>query len=185
MEDDGESELLFVGTQGADAVAKMLRKHRDNAVHKVYGSGSLLSLAVYYGVGLHIVGDIRDMDTDFIMTIWEHAERERIVEVLRIDWVDCESQHVAHVKTLRDDFFSDSGIDFVGCFLDCRRIFVRQTEFSKNSMNLGIVFTATTKDVDYLAARILAILLPLDDFHHSLVSGLTTFELGLGDENIG
>ena len=44
-------------------------------------------------------------------------------------------------------------------------------------MDLGIVLSGFTKNIDHLARRILEILFPFRDSYHSLVASLSTFKL--------
>ncbi len=52
----------------------MLREHRHDAIHKIYGCGSLLSLFVDDSVRLDIMGHISNVNTHFITSIRQDPE---------------------------------------------------------------------------------------------------------------
>ena len=62
---DAEGEAILVGPQAAETVGEILGKHRDDAVGEVDGVASRACLLVERGVGLHVVGDVGDVDGRF------------------------------------------------------------------------------------------------------------------------
>ncbi len=60
-----------------------MRQHGDHTVHKVNGSPPLKRLDVQRAVLLHIIGHVRDMDSQLI-TLSLARQRNRIIQVLCI-----------------------------------------------------------------------------------------------------
>ena len=79
-----ECQLLFIGAQGAYAVAEVFGEHGDYAVHEIHRSGAFLGLAVKERVGAHVVCHIGDVYTNLVVAVGKQTERQSIVEILGI-----------------------------------------------------------------------------------------------------
>ena len=184
LKNSGESQLLLVGTQRADAVAEALGEHRHHAVHKVYRCCARHGLAIDYGVGLHIVSYVGDMHPHLPVAVGEASYRERVVEILGILGVDCEGCHAAEILAAADLLGSYTRVDFVGSLFDGGGIFIWEAVFGQNGVNFGIVLAGSAEDIDHLAARIFHLLGPFGDFNDGLVAIFATLEFGLRDKDV-
>ena len=75
LEDSRECQLLFMRTEGAELVAELLRKHRHSPVDQIYRSTTGLRLLIDHVARLHIMGDVSDMDSYFVISIFKPLER--------------------------------------------------------------------------------------------------------------
>ena len=65
-ENDGEGQLVLIGTKRADVVAKALRQHRYRAVHKIDARGTLVGFLIYNRAFLDVMADVGYVDTHLI-----------------------------------------------------------------------------------------------------------------------
>ncbi len=163
----------------------MLRKHRDCAVYEIDACGPFLRLFVYYGVGLHIVGNVGYVHAYLVIAVGERANRKRVVEVLGVARVDGERRYATEILSLRHFFLRDSGIDPVGGLLHVLRIFVRQAELREDCVHLCGVLSLAAQYVHYFASRVHLLVAPLDYSCHGLVAVLSALELAAGDYYVG
>ena len=184
LENHREGEFVLVGTQRADAVGKMFGKHRHHSVDKIYRGGALAGLAVDDGVGLHIVCHISDVHAHLDIAVGKAAQRQGVVEVLGVLWVDGESGYVAHVLAGGHDLGGDSGVDFIGGAGHSLGIFVRQAELGKYGMDFGIVLAGASEYVDHGTAGIFLVVGPVGYAHDCLVAADGAFELAFWYDDV-
>ena len=110
--------------------------------------------------------------------------RKCIVEILGIYRINGECGDRAEILTLGNLLLCDVCRQLGGSLLYGFGIFIRQAILGKNSIHLCIVLTALSKDIDNFTHRILAVHRPLDQFHHSLITVLSTLEHILWNEYI-
>ena len=94
---------------------------------------------------------VGDMYADLVVPVFQPADRERVVEILRIGRIDRERRHAAHVASRGDLLVGDRFGNFLSFFLDLLGIAVRQIEFGENRMHLGIVVARLAEHVDDLS----------------------------------
>ena len=163
----------------------MLGQHRYGAVDQIYRCGARLGLAVYYGVGAHVVGDVGDVYAHLPVAVGETAYRQCVVKVLGVGGVDGKCGDVAHVAALGYLFGRDAGVDAVGGALHGGGVLVGQAVLGQDGVHLGVVLAVLAQDIDHLAARVARVVGPVGDAHYGLVAGGAALELGLGDEDVG
>lgn len=66
-----EGKLVLIGSQRAYAIAEVFGQHGHNTVYKVYACGAIAGLTVERGIGFHIVCHIGNMDTNFVVAVWQ------------------------------------------------------------------------------------------------------------------
>ena len=153
QEDHAVAELLFVGTQRAHEVAEVLGQHGDGSVDEIDGGGSLLCFLVDDGAFGDVVRDVGDVDAYFVEVVLL-SDRQGIVVVLGIVWVDGAGPHIAEVLALGKVFLGDHTTDFLRCFLHLLRVLIGQAILCEDGMHLGIVLALAAEDVDDLAHHV-------------------------------
>ena len=107
LEDCRECELLLLRTERAELVAELLREHRHGPVHQVYRCAALLRFFVHNRPRLHIVSDIGDMHSYLVVAVFQHLERQGVVEVLCVSRVYGECQCLTEVPASLEVLCSD------------------------------------------------------------------------------
>ena len=154
----------------------MLGKHGNGAVDKIHACGAVFGFAFDNRSGFYVVGYIGNMHADFDVTVFEAAERQRVIEVFCIARVDGESHGASHVFACCDFFVGDARINFVGSFFNGLGIAVWQAEFGQNCMHFGGVLAGFAEHVHNFALGILCIIWPVGDSHYHFVAVCGAFE---------
>ena len=61
-EDDGHTQFVFTGPQGAQVVAQFFGQHGDDAVHEIGGGAAFIGVVIGFRTGFDIMGDIGDVN---------------------------------------------------------------------------------------------------------------------------
>ena len=99
-EDTAVGILILVRTERTEEVAQSLGEHRDGAIHQINTRGTLIGFVINDTTRLHVVAHVSDMYSDFVASFSEGTEGERVIEVLRITWVNGAGQYATEVLTL-------------------------------------------------------------------------------------
>src|SRR6185436_6994530 len=78
---DGEREPIDLRIERTDAVGKTLWQHRNCAAGKVHRCPALECLAVEDALLAHVMRDVRDVDTEKIVSIRKRTDFDCVVEV--------------------------------------------------------------------------------------------------------
>lgn len=95
--ESGVGEALFVGAQGAEAVRKAGREHRDDTVDEVNAVGAFAGFVIQLGSGFDVVRDVGDVDTDLHVTVGKFAEGDGVVEIAGGIGVDGDDEFAAEI----------------------------------------------------------------------------------------
>ena len=82
--------------QGTDAVGEPFRKHRDHPVSQIYRGAAKQGFPVECRVLLDIIGDIRNMNAQFV-PLSDPFDRHGVIEVLRVRPVDRDRAEPAQI----------------------------------------------------------------------------------------
>jgi hypothetical protein len=93
----GVGEALFIGAEGAEAVRKAGREHRDDAVDEIDAVGAFAGLVIQFGSGFDVVGDVGDMDADLHMAVGKFAKRDGVVEIAGGIGIDGDDEVAAEI----------------------------------------------------------------------------------------
>ena len=131
------------------------------------------------------MGDIGNMHTHLPSSAFHHPDRQGIIKVLGILWVDGTGEHIAEVLTAGYLLCRNLCLELLGCFLHTLRILVRQAILRQDGMHLGIVVTRLPQDVHHGADDVPVLRVrPLVNLHHNFVVGLPPLQLALGDDDV-
>ena len=97
-EDDGETEFVFAGAEGAFVVAQFLGEHGQYAVHKIDGGSALVRVFICFRTRAHVKTHIRDVDADSIGRFACLFKRKGVIEVFGVRRIDGKSEHLAHIS---------------------------------------------------------------------------------------
>ena len=184
VKDGTVAEFVLVGTERAEVVGECFGKHRDSAIDEIDGSASAVGLRVDAAAGLHVVGDVGDVDAHAVETALKHLEGEGVVEVLGIGGVDGEGGHVAEVAAAQDLLFRDFRGDRFGLQLDGFREGDREVALGEDAEHLHIVAAGLAEHVEDFADGIAVVARPVEDAHHHLVAGLGFAQVFAGDDDV-
>ena len=184
-EDGREGELLLAGAQGADAVAEVLGKHGDCAVHQVDAGGALAGLLLDDGLVPDVVSDVGDVDAYLPAALAGGADAQGVVEVLGVPGVDGEGGHGAEVLALCHLLGGDAGVDVAGGLLHGLGVFVRQAELGQDGVHLGVVLALPAEDVEDLSYGVHLVLRPGGDSGDGLVARLAAAQAVAGYDDVG
>ncbi len=112
------------------------------------------------------------------------TERQGIIKVLGILWINGESEDITEVLATTNLLLGDASINMFGSLLNSLGIGIGQSVFSQNSVHLGIILASTSQDIDNLTNGILAILRPFRNLYNGLVTCLAIFQETFGYEDI-
>ena len=183
-EDGRVGQFVLVGAERADEVAEAFGEHGYGAVHEVDARGAAAGFAVDGVAFMHVVRHIGDVYAHLPRAVVEAAQRQGVVEVLRVVRVDGEGRHAAEVLAPRHLLLRDVGRELLGGALHALGIFVGQSELREYGVHLGVVVALLSEQVHHLAHRALRVVGPLHDLHHRLVARLAALELVLGYEDV-
>src|SRR5690606_3772989 len=118
--------------------------------------------------------DVRDVNSDFIVSIFQNAERECVVKILRIKRVDRERSNSAEVASFSNFLARYSLIDRIGFVFNTDVKAKWQAEFRHYRMDFCFIFTGTTQHFNHLRLRLLVLAAPVSYLNDNLVTGLRT-----------
>ena len=133
---------------------------------------------------MHVMRYVGDMYADLVVPVFQPADRERVVEILRIGRIDRECRHAAHVASRGDLLVGDRFGNFLSFFLDLLGIAVRQIEFGENRMHLGIVVARLAEHVDDLSFGAAHRIGPTRDLYEHLFAAFRAMQGARRHENI-
>lgn len=117
---------------------------------------------------------VGDMHAHLPEAVVEFADRERIVEVLRIGRVHREGGYAAEVAALGIVLLGDLSGNGLGGILNIALELVGQVELRQYGMHLGVVVALAAQTLDQHAARAVVALAPLRYAEHHLVAVVDT-----------
>ena len=110
------------------------------------------------------------MHTDLPETVLQLADRERVVEILRIGRIDREGRHPAEIATLGIILLRNLPRDGLGGTLNVGVELVRQVELRHDGMHLRVVVTLAAQTLDQHTARTVVLVAPLRYAEYHLVA---------------
>ena len=127
---------------------------------------------------------IGDVYTHFPQSFLQRFDRDGIVEVLSITWVNGNGEGVAEVLPLGDLFRRDASVQLIGSSFHFLWIFVRQTKLCEDGVHLCVVITLVAQHIYHLTNRVTSFLRPVDDLHHHFLPILCPFQFFHRDNNV-
>ena len=116
------------------------------------------------------MGDVGYVDAHLPTAVVEAADGQGVIEVLGVDGVDGEGDHVAHVDAAGHLVGRDAGVYPLGLAGHLGRVAVGQAEFGEDGVHLGLVVAGVAQHVDYLAYGVLGLGGPAGDAGHGFLS---------------
>ena len=102
LHDAAQGKTILPRIQRADAVRKLMRQHRNDAVHEVIGGCSLQGLLIQCSVLKNILRNIRNMNAKLphrrsVSFRCKPSDRNRIVDVLRVRAVNRDRRNIPEI----------------------------------------------------------------------------------------
>ena len=167
-----EAEALLVGPQRAELVREPLGQHGDRAVHQVDRRAACAGLLVDDRVRTHVVRHVGDVHAHLPHSVAEAADRERVVEILRIGRIDREGGHGAEVAAPGELLGVDAAVDGLRSPLHGLLETVGQVVLGQYGVHLGVVVARGAQHLHQFARGVLAAGSPIRDADHHLVAVL-------------
>ena len=183
LEEDGEGEPVFVGTEGAEVVAEPFREHGDGAVNEVDAGAAEVGFVVDGRAGTDEMGDVGDVDAHFVVAVRKRAEGEGVVEVFGIGWVDGEGGDGAEVAAVFE-VFGGGGGEGVGLSRYLLGEVEREVVFGEDGEHLDVVVAWAAEPFDDFADGVVHTVGPVGHLDDDLVAVLGAVEVGERDEYI-
>ena len=180
----GHREAVDAGVEAADAVAELLRQHRDDAVNKIDTRAALACLAVERLILTHIPADIGDVDAEEEGTVRIAARKDAVIEVLRILAIDRDDRQVAAVAAASVLLRRGLLLHVIGCLLHVLGERLREVVLAHDRKNVDARVADLAEHLDDLALRIAAAVRPLRDLDDDLAARLRAVECFLWHEDI-
>lgn len=105
----GDREAVDLRIEGADAVGKFLRQHRDDAVRQVVGGSPPTGVLVEVAAFGDVMGNVGDVDPEGPVAVGQDGKTDGVVDVLRVVSVDGEDAVLAEIATPLH-FFGQDGL---------------------------------------------------------------------------
>ena len=93
IENNGECQFLFVGTERADKVTQTFGQHRNGAVYQVNGRGTFFGFFIYGTSFFYIMCNVGNMYSDLPQSRFDKSDGKSIVKVFCILGVDGEGSY--------------------------------------------------------------------------------------------
>ncbi len=188
VEEDGLAQAILALDERAEAVGQLFREHGHDGADEVGGVAALEGLLVEGGAGLHVGGDVGDVDADAQAAPGERFEREGVVKVLGVVGVDGEDGALAVVEAA-DALLGLDGVGDAGDLaLDLGREGRVELVFAINAEELGAGLEGFAQHLGDDAAERFARIVPRleggDDLVVELGGGFEAGERGVGDEDL-
>ena len=180
----GHREAVNAGVEAADAVAELLRQHRDDAVHEVDARAALARLAVERLAFAHVPADIGDVDAEEEGAVRIAARKDAVIEILRVLTVDRDDWQVAAVAAPSVLLRCRLLLYVIGCFLHVLRERLREVILAHDGEDVDARVADLAEYLDDLALCIAAAVRPLRDLDDDLAARLRAVERLLRHEDI-
>ena len=180
----GHREAVDAGVETADAIAELLRQHRDDAVNEIDTRAALACLAVERLILTHIPADIGDVDAEEEGTVRIAARKDAVIEVLGILAIDRDDRQVAAVAAASVLLRRGLLLHVIGCLLHVLGERLREVVLAHDRKNVDARVADLAEHLDDLALRIAAAVRPLRDLDDDLAARLRAVECFLWHEDI-
>ena len=98
---DGKRQAVLVGTQRAQIVRQALGQHGQHAIGEIHRRRAMAGFQIDMSVPSNIVRNVGNMDTQLVATLGRTLQRDGVVKVARVDWVNRNDKAVAQVSAER------------------------------------------------------------------------------------
>jgi len=185
--ESGVGKALFVGAEGAEAVRKAGREHRDDAIDEVDAVGSFAGLVIQFGSGFDVVRNVGDVDADLHMAVGEFAEGDGVVEIAGGVGVDGDDEVAAEIFPSGRAIGKFDGGKGFGLGEGLGRESGGEIEFPDNGKDIDAWICGSAEPFNKEALGVGSAIFPVDQFGDDLVAGFGNrgaFRAGGGDVEI-
>lgn len=105
LHDDAQSRLGTAGVERTEIIREVFWEHRDNLIWRIDTGSAMVCLTVEDRILDHILGNIRDMDSELEVPVCEFLDSDGIIEVFRIGSVDGHNPFCTQIHTTRGHVF--------------------------------------------------------------------------------
>ena len=169
--ESGVGEALFIRPQGAKAVRKAGREHRDDAVDEVNAVGAFAGLVIQFGSGFDVVRDVGDVDTDLHVAVGKFAEGDGVVEIAGGVGVDGDDEVATKIFPSDRAIGKFDGGKGFGLGEGFGRESGGEIEFPDNGKDIDAWIGGSAEPFDEEAFGVGSAIFPVDQFSDHLVAG--------------
>src|SRR5262249_34682555 len=134
------------------------------AIGKVDAGAAQTGFLIERRAGRNVLGDVGDVDLQFVVTVLELAHVDGVIEVTRGFTVDGDDRKRAIVAPLTERARWDDGFDGLRFLEHFGGEAVRQVELADHDFDVDAEIVLVAEDFDDFAARILRGRRPVGDF---------------------
>ena len=182
--DAAQCKAIFMRIQGTNAVAQLMGQHRNHPIYQIHTGTSFVSLFVQSSMFLHIMGNVRNMHTQFIISVIQFCQGNSVVQVFGIFPIDGDGQYIAQIFSAHHFFFIDFQFHIFDFLIHFIREFHRQfisADYRKN-IHTGVV--DVPQNLNDLPFWIPSVFTVVCDFYHNFMPSHCTHGIFSGNENI-
>ena len=182
--DAAQCKAIFVRIQGTNAVAQLMGQHRNDPIHQIHTGTSFVSFLIQSGILLHIMGNVRNMHAQFVISVFQFCQGNSVVQVFGIFPVNGNGQYIAQIFSAHHLFFIDFQFHIFDFLIYFIREFHRQfiSANHRKDVHSGVVDVSQNfNDLPFWISSVLAI---VGDFHYNFMPCHSTHTVFSGNENI-
>src|ERR1022692_2571619 len=161
----GEDEAVDLRAQAADVGREFERQHGDGAVGEIDAGAAQTGFLIERRVGRYILGYVGDVDLEFVVSVFELADVDRVVEIARGFSVDGDDREIAVVAAAVERLGRNLGCNSLRFFDYFGREAVRQMILADHDFYIDAEIRFFAEDFYDAAARILRGAWPVGDFY--------------------
>ena len=153
FKDSGKREFLFIRTERAQLVGKLLGKHRHCSVNEIYRRAAAACLFIHHRARTDIMGHVRDMDTNLIVPVLKDTERKGVIKVLCIGRVYSECEYIPEIPALSYILGGYLVRNAVSRIRNLRFETIREGELRKDGMHFGVILARLSEHIHDVSVR--------------------------------
>src|SRR5208337_4265432 len=161
----GEHEAVDFGAQAANVGREFERQHGNGAVGEIDAGAAQTGFLIERRVGGYVLGDVGDVDLQFVVAVFELADVDGVVEIARGFSVDGDDGKLTVVAAVTQCAGGNVGCDGLGFCDHFGREAMGQVKLADHDLDVDSEVVFFAENFDDASARILRGAGPVGDFH--------------------
>src|ERR1017187_904087 len=165
----GDQKPVHLRAQAANVSREFERQHGDGAVGEIDAGAAQTGFLIERRVGGYVLGDVGDVDLQFIVAVFELADVDGVVEIARGFAIDGDDGKLAVVAAVAQCVGGNhgfyAGLDGLGFFDYFGREAMGQVKLADHDLDVDSEVVFFAEKFDHAAARFLRGAWPVGDFH--------------------
>src|ERR1019366_624149 len=132
----GEHQPVHLRAQAANVSRELERQHGNGAVGEIDAVAAQTGFLIERRVGRYVLGDVGDVDLQFVVAVLELPDVDGVVEIARGFAVDGDDGKLAVVAAVSQCVGGNVGCDGLGFFDHLRREAMRQVKLADHDLDV-------------------------------------------------